>query len=219
MIKKYESVFVFDGLLSEEEIKALQERVKTTISRGGAELTRMDDWGKRRLAYQIRNRREGYYSLFYFSAESSGDVLEELGRLGKLEEKVLRHLICYEVKSQFAATAIGKKDEAAEAMSSETSKEKTESEKPEEESKTPEQKPAEPEPEEKKPETSETESAKPETPETESAKPETAEPASPEAAPSEESASEKEEKPEEEKKPSEAAGENEEPEKKETKSE
>ena len=96
-MKKYESVILFDGLLSEDEIKALQEKVHHIITQEGGEVAKMDFWGKRRLAFDIKRRREGYYLLIYFSAQNPAPVLFELDRFCRIEEKVLRHIICHEL--------------------------------------------------------------------------------------------------------------------------
>ena len=101
-MKKYESVILFDGLLPEDEIKALQEKVQSIITQEGGEVVKMDFWGKRRLAYDIKRKREGYYVLVYFTAQNPSPVLSELDRFCRIEEKVLRHIICHEMPPQYS---------------------------------------------------------------------------------------------------------------------
>lgn len=101
---KYESVVIFDNLLTEEEVNSLQDRIKDIINKDGGEVTRVDFWGKKRLAFDIKKKREGYYTLFYFTTPNSSKILKELERFCQIEEKVLRHMICHEVPSQYAKT-------------------------------------------------------------------------------------------------------------------
>ena len=101
-MKKYESVILFDGLLPDDEIKALQEKAQNIITQEGGEVTKIDVWGKRRLTYDIKKRREGYYVLIYFSAPNASLVLSELDRFCRIEEKVLRHIICHELPPQYS---------------------------------------------------------------------------------------------------------------------
>lgn len=101
-MKKYESVILFDGLLPDDEIKALQDKVQHIITQEGGEVTKIDVWGKRRLAFDIKRKREGYYILVYFCAENPASVLSELDRFCRIEEKVLRHIICHELPPQYS---------------------------------------------------------------------------------------------------------------------
>ncbi len=100
-MKKYESIILFDGLLPDDEIKALQEKVQNIIIHEGGEVTKIDVWGKRRLAFNVKKQREGFYILIYFSAEKPAPVLSELDRFCRIEEKVLRHIICHELPPQY----------------------------------------------------------------------------------------------------------------------
>ena len=101
-MRTYECVVVFDGHISEDQYKVEQERVSQVISKRGGEIVRLDPWGKRRLAYEISRRVEGYYTVFYFTCGESKDLLKELERHCLIEESILRHTICLEVKSEFA---------------------------------------------------------------------------------------------------------------------
>lgn len=87
---KYEVVFVFSLKLGEEELNALTEKFKALIEENGS-LIGQDIWGKRRLAYPINYETDGYYVLFDF--ESDPDFPEELDRVAKITDGVLRSLI------------------------------------------------------------------------------------------------------------------------------
>ncbi|MBO4897687.1 MAG: 30S ribosomal protein S6 [Clostridia bacterium] len=90
MVNKYETIFVLDAALSEEEITALQEKFTNLISEAG-EVESVDVWGKRRLAYPINYKTEGYYVLVNFTCKP--DFPKELDRVYGITEGVLRTII------------------------------------------------------------------------------------------------------------------------------
>jgi len=83
-------MFIVDPTLSDEEIGTIQERLKDLAVSRGAEVKKIAPWERRRLAYQIKGRREGVYVLAELSADPS--VVEELERQLSVTESVLRHL-------------------------------------------------------------------------------------------------------------------------------
>ncbi len=89
-MNKYETIFVLDSALSEEEITALQEKFTNLISKAG-EIESVDVWGKRRLAYPINYKTEGYYVLVNF--KSQPDFPKELERVYGITEGVLRTIV------------------------------------------------------------------------------------------------------------------------------
>ena len=89
---KYESIFVLNAGLSEEDTAALVLKFKT-LAESHAALGDVEEWGKRRLAYEINKQNEGYYVLMNF--ESKPDFPAELERVFSITEGVLRWLtIC-----------------------------------------------------------------------------------------------------------------------------
>ena len=90
---KYELVVVLDPNKTEEEQQAVLAKVDEVITSNGATIEKRDAWGKRRLAYSIRKRREGYYVLIQFDADPVGTALSELNRHLRISEDVLRFLI------------------------------------------------------------------------------------------------------------------------------
>lgn len=70
-MNKYELALVLNAKIEDEERLALLERVKGYITRFGGEISDIDEWGKKQLAYEIQKMREGYYYFIHFSAESS----------------------------------------------------------------------------------------------------------------------------------------------------
>lgn len=90
-MKNYELALVFIPTLSEEDKLANLEKVKELIVRFGGEITNVDDWGKRKLAYEINKTKEGFYYFVQFNAETSTPAEVE-SRL-RITETVLRYLI------------------------------------------------------------------------------------------------------------------------------
>lgn len=81
---------IVDPRPSEEEIAALLTQLGEQLTGLGVEVTRVDNWGKRRLAYDMRKQREGTYAVFEVSAEPS--MVKEFERQLRLNENVLRFL-------------------------------------------------------------------------------------------------------------------------------
>ena len=79
---------IVDPRPTDEEVAALLEQLGEQLKTLGAEVTKVDNWGKRRLAYDIRKQREGTYAVFDVSAEPS--MLKEFERQVRLNENVLR---------------------------------------------------------------------------------------------------------------------------------
>ena len=86
---KYESIFILNPTLTEEATKALVEKFNTLITANGGEIEKVEEWGKRRLAYAIDYKTEGYYVLVNFSAAS--ELPLELERNLKITESVIRY--------------------------------------------------------------------------------------------------------------------------------
>ena len=86
---KYEVLYIIDAELSEESINALVEKFKAMVEAEGT-LLNIDLWGKRRLAYLVNDKPEGYYVLMNF--ESKPDFPAEMERVMKITEGVMRCL-------------------------------------------------------------------------------------------------------------------------------
>ena len=84
---KYETMLVFSVKEGEESAQALVEKFKALIEANGT-LTNVDDWGKRRLAYEINYEAEGYYVVYTF--ECAPEFPAELDRVANITEGVLR---------------------------------------------------------------------------------------------------------------------------------
>jgi len=87
---KYEVLYIVNPTLGEESIAALVEKFKAMVEAEGT-LSSIDEWGKRRLAYEIDYEQEGYYVLVNFTAPH--EFPAELDRIYKITEGVIRSLI------------------------------------------------------------------------------------------------------------------------------
>jgi small subunit ribosomal protein S6 len=90
-MRPYEVMVIFDADLEEEEIRASVDRATQLITGKGAELGYVDFWGKRRFAYRLKHRWEGYYVVFQAKAEPA--AMDELNRTLSLADEVLRHKV------------------------------------------------------------------------------------------------------------------------------
>ena len=89
-LRPYEILVIVDSRPTDEEVAALLEQFGEQVKALGAEVTKVDNWGKRRLAYDIRKQREGTYAVFEVSAEPS--TVKEFERQLRLNETILRFL-------------------------------------------------------------------------------------------------------------------------------
>ena len=86
----YESTFIINAALEDPDIEAVIRRVTEYIENHGGTFVEMNKWGRRRLAYPIKKKYNGYY--VYMAFESASEVLPLVERFFILEENVLRHL-------------------------------------------------------------------------------------------------------------------------------
>ena len=89
-MNKYELTVVLNVKLEDEERAAAIEKVKGYITRFGGTVTNVDEWGKKRLAYEIQKMGEAYYYFIQFDAEA--DVPAQLEANVRIMEPVLRYL-------------------------------------------------------------------------------------------------------------------------------
>ncbi len=89
-LRCYESVVVYVPELDEAQLEEQVGLVQKILESGDALLVEIENWGKKRLAYEIEKKREGQYVLFRFKAQ--GSLIEELERNYKLNGDILRYL-------------------------------------------------------------------------------------------------------------------------------
>ena len=91
--RNYEAMVILNAGLGDEETEALVGKLRGILTEGGAEIRETSLWGRRRLAYEIQKKKEGYYLIFYFTLDSPGDTLEQFEKLCRYNEDILRHMV------------------------------------------------------------------------------------------------------------------------------
>ncbi len=90
-MNKYELVYIIDPTVDDEGRKALIEKFNQLIADNGGQVEKVDEWGKRRLAYAIDYKTEGWYVLVNFSSEATLPL--ELERNLKINDMVIRYQV------------------------------------------------------------------------------------------------------------------------------
>ena len=90
-MRNYECMFILKPEMEEEAIQQAIDRYTAIVADGQGEMVSVDKWGKRRLAYEIKDLFEGYYVLMNFKSEP--DVVKELDRVMKISDDMLRFMI------------------------------------------------------------------------------------------------------------------------------
>jgi len=111
-MRHYETLFIINPDLSEEDTAAVVEKFSAILTDRGSVMVKVDLWGRRRLAYQVKKFNKGYYVLFEYGA--TPEAVAEMERLFKIDEAVVRYLT---VKKNdiFDAEAIAQAQAEAEA--------------------------------------------------------------------------------------------------------
>ena len=92
-MRPYELMVIFDPgkVEGDEAVAQMLDRIQGIITGDGGQVTNVDRWGRRRLAYEIGGTTEGYYVVIQFEAEPK--TAAELGRVLRITDGVLRHMI------------------------------------------------------------------------------------------------------------------------------
>ena len=90
-MNKYEVMYVVDAALEDQARQDVISRFNAVVENNGGKVERVDEWGKRRLAYPVNYKTEGYYVLMYMSAPS--ELPRELERNFKISDACIRYLI------------------------------------------------------------------------------------------------------------------------------
>lgn len=89
-MNKYELALVVNAKIEDEERAAVVEKAKEYIARFGGTVTEVEDWGKKRLAYEVQKMREGFYYFIQFDADA--DVPAQVEQRVRIMDNVLRFL-------------------------------------------------------------------------------------------------------------------------------
>ncbi|MCU0242529.1 MAG: 30S ribosomal protein S6 [Vicinamibacteria bacterium] len=87
----YEILFIADPNLGEPEVDALAAQVQGYVEKEGGVIQKIEKWGKKRLAYDVRKHREGYYILLVVEAEQSA-LVREIERRMRVSDGILRFI-------------------------------------------------------------------------------------------------------------------------------
>lgn len=90
-MKAYELLFFVAPTISDEDRVAVMKRIETTIAEGAGKVDNIDEWGKRKLAYEINGLTDGDYTLVNFHADPQN--VAELDRVLRINDAVVRHMI------------------------------------------------------------------------------------------------------------------------------
>ena len=86
----YETVFILNPVLSEDQIKETVKKFEDLLVSKGAKMISKENWGLKKLAYEIQNKKSGFYHLFEYT--SPGDAINDLEIAFRRDERVMRYL-------------------------------------------------------------------------------------------------------------------------------
>ena len=95
-MNKYEVVYIIDPAVEDEARKALINRFNELITGNGGSVDKVEEWGRKRLAYAIDYKTEGYYVLVNFQAEA--DLPKELERNLQISDSVIRYQVIKQIE-------------------------------------------------------------------------------------------------------------------------
>lgn len=90
-MRQYETIFIINPELDESETNDVIEGVKTAIGSGGGKILKVDPWGKKKLAYTVKQHNDGYYMLIVF--ESSPEFVRQLNGHYQITEPIIKHIV------------------------------------------------------------------------------------------------------------------------------
>lgn len=90
-MKKYEIMYILKATLEEEARKKEVEKLHNILTKNGAKIIKVDEWGVKDFAYEIKDLKKGYYMVITINADA--EALNEFSRLARIDENVIRHLV------------------------------------------------------------------------------------------------------------------------------
>jgi small subunit ribosomal protein S6 len=91
MKRKYELVYVVSPVATDDQVSDLHTQIEAVVQRMGGQIEKTENWGRRKLAYEIGHQKEGTYVLEVING--SGDLMKEIDRRLKVIDYVIRHLV------------------------------------------------------------------------------------------------------------------------------
>jgi small subunit ribosomal protein S6 len=89
--RQYELVYILPPDTTEQQVTELHQQIEAVVSRMNGQIEKMENWGRRKLAYEIAHHKEGVYVLEVING--SGDLMKELDRRLKVMDQVVRHMV------------------------------------------------------------------------------------------------------------------------------
>ena len=106
-MRKYEVIFIVKPM-EEEPTNAVIEKFSKLIAANGGTIDKEDRWGKKKLAYEIKDCMDGYYCLFYVSSEPA--CMAEVDRVMKITDEILKHMIVKAEEPKKVAEAVAEEE-------------------------------------------------------------------------------------------------------------
>jgi small subunit ribosomal protein S6 len=89
--RQYELVYILPPDTTEQQVTELQQQIEAVVSKMSGQIEKTENWGRRKLAYEIARHKEGVYVLDVING--SGDLMKELDRRLRVMDQVLRHMV------------------------------------------------------------------------------------------------------------------------------
>ncbi|MFQ3574049.1 MAG: 30S ribosomal protein S6 [Thermodesulfovibrionales bacterium] len=105
----YETAVILNPNLSEEETRSAIEKITNLITSNGGEVLKIDNWGKRRLAYELNKHKMGVYSFLLFKSPS--ELIKKLEAYFKVFDVVIKFMVIKLTKHQISALPKGLADD------------------------------------------------------------------------------------------------------------
>lgn len=118
-MKRYETTYILRPSLGEDQFAEIIERANSVIKNDGGAIIQLERWGTRKLAYEINKETSGHY--VYFDYAATGSTVQELERIFRIDDRVLRYLTIKLADSIDQETIAGEIERLAAAAASKSS--------------------------------------------------------------------------------------------------
>ncbi len=125
-MNRYENITIIDADVGEDEKKALLERLESLISKRNGTLVEFDDWGMRKLAYEIRKKKQGQYVRTDFCG--TGEIVDAMEQLLRHDQRILRFMTIRLEENVDAEALMASRSEQEEQQPSESKAQEQEAE-------------------------------------------------------------------------------------------
>ncbi len=89
-MRKYETIFISNSDLQENKQKELFEKAQNVITQQGGTIIDFDEWGNKKLAYEIKKKSHGFYVCMTYAG--NGEIVDELERIFRLDDKIMKFM-------------------------------------------------------------------------------------------------------------------------------